>query len=136
MTNAAPLSAATRGGAQVGIVKSVVELFRDTVAVRISVTVALGVAVAVVVGNTVGWRFALVGWIAAAGVYVAWTRFILRGMDAEQTRKWATREDPTRWVADVVVLSASVASLGGVGYVVAAGSHSGAVALQPPSSAS
>jgi uncharacterized membrane protein len=110
-------------------VKSVVELFRDTVAVRLLVTVALGVAVAVAVGNIVGWRFALVGWIAAAGVYVAWTRFILRGMDAEQTRKWATREDPTRWVADVVVLSASVASLGGVGYVVAAGSHSGGAAL-------
>ena len=50
-------------------------------------------------------------------------------MDAEQTRIWVTREDPTRWVADVVVLSASVASLGGVGYVVAAGAHSGAVAL-------
>jgi uncharacterized membrane protein len=110
-------------------VKSVVKLFRDTVAVRLSVIVALGVTVAVAVGNTLGWRFALVGWIAAAGVYVAWTRFILRGMDAEQTRKWATREDPTRWVADVVVLWASVASLGGVAYVVAAGSHSGAVAL-------
>jgi uncharacterized membrane protein len=109
-------------------VKSVVELFRDTVAVRISVTMALGVTVAVVVGNTVGWRFALVGWITAAGVYVAWTQFILRRMDAEQTRRWVTREDPTRWVADVVVLSASVASLGGVGYVVAAGAHSGPVA--------
>ncbi|CNH63933.1 Predicted membrane protein [Mycobacterium tuberculosis] len=50
-------------------------------------------------------------------------------MDAEQTRKWATREDPTRWVADLVVLTASIASLGGVGYVVAAGSHTGAKAL-------
>jgi uncharacterized membrane protein len=110
-------------------VKSVVELFRDTVAVRISVAVVLGVTVAVAVGNTVGWRFALVGWVTAAGVYVAWTQFILRGMDADQTRRWVTREDPTRWVADVVVLSASVASLGGVGYVVAAGSHSGAAAL-------
>ncbi len=104
-------------------------MLRDTVAVRISVTVMLGVGVAVAVGHTVGWRFALVGWIVAAGVYVAWTQFILRGMDAEQTRIWVTREDPTRWVADVVVLSASVASLGGVGYVVAAGAHSGAVAL-------
>ena len=109
--------------------KPVVELLRDTVAVRISVTVMLGVGVAVTVGHIVGWRFALVGWIVAAGVYVAWTQFILRGMDAEQTRIWVTREDPTRWVADVVVLSASVASLGGVGYVVAAGAHSGAVAL-------
>lgn len=109
--------------------KPVGEMLRDTVAVRISAAVALGVVVAVVVGHTVGWRFALVGWIVAAGVYVAWTRLILRGMDAEQTSQWVTREDPTRWVADAVVLTASVASLGGVGYVVAAGAHSGAVAL-------
>ncbi|ORV46961.1 DUF1345 domain-containing protein [Mycobacterium conspicuum] len=109
--------------------KPVVELARDTVAVRLTVAVALGVIVAVAVGNTVGWRFALVGWITAAGVFVAWTQAIVLGMDAEQTRKWATREDPTRWVADLVVLTASIASLGGVGYVVAAGSHTGAKAL-------
>lgn len=91
---------------------------------------SLGVAVALVVGNAVGWRFGLAGWIVAAGVYVAWTQFILREMDAEQTCRWVTREDPTRWVADVVVLSASIASLVGVGYVVAAGSHSGADAIE------
>jgi uncharacterized membrane protein len=89
------------------------------------VSVALGAAVALVVGNTVGWRFAIAGWIAAASLYVLWTQLILRRMDPEQTCRWATREDPTRWVADVVVLSASVASLGGVGYVVVAGSRSG-----------
>jgi uncharacterized membrane protein len=99
-------------------------LFRDTVAVRISVAVVLGVAVALTVGNTVGWRFALAGWVATAGLYVVWTRLILGRMDAEQTRKWVTREDPTRWVADVVIVSASIASLGGVGYVVGAGSAS------------
>jgi uncharacterized membrane protein len=45
--------------------------------------------------------------------------------------RWVTREDPTRWVSDVVILSASVASLGGVGYVVAAGSKlSGAGSLE------
>ena len=103
---------------------SLVKLFRDTVAVRILVCVALGVVVALLVGNAVGWRFALVGWVVAAGAYVVWTQLILRGMDPEQTCRWATREDPTRWVADVVVLSASIASLGGVGYVVVAGSHS------------
>ena len=107
-----------------------VKLFRDTVAVRISIAVALGIAVALTVGNTVGWRFALIGWVTAAGVYVVWTQLILHGMDAEQTRDWATREDPTRWVADAVIVSASVASLGGVGYVVAAGSHSGVRALE------
>ena len=91
---------------------------------------SLGVAVALVVGNAVGWRFGLAGWIVAAGVYVAWTQFILREMDAEQTCRWVTREDPTRWVADVVVLSASIASLVGVGYVVAAGSRSGAESVE------
>jgi uncharacterized membrane protein len=106
-------------------VNFLVKFFRDTVAVRILVSVVLGVAVALVVGNTVGWRFAIAGWIAAASLYVLWTQLILRRMDPEQTCRWATREDPTRWVADVVVLSASVASLGGVGYVVVAGSRSG-----------
>lgn len=104
---------------------SLVKLFRDTGAVRILVSVALGVVVAVVVGNTAGWRFALAGWIVTAGTYVVWTQFIVLGMDAGQTCRWATREDPTRWLADAVILSASVASLGGVGYVVAAGSRAG-----------
>jgi uncharacterized membrane protein len=102
---------------------------RDTVAVRILLAVVLGVAVALTVGNIVGWRFALVGWVVTAGVYVAWTRLLIGGMDADQTRQYVNREDPTRWVADVVVVSASIASLGGVGYVVAAGSHSGVRAV-------
>ena len=46
---------------------SLAKFFRDTVAVRILVSVVLGVVVALVVGNTVGWRFALAGWVAAAG---------------------------------------------------------------------
>lgn len=108
---------------------SLVKLFRDTGAVRILVSVALGVAVAVVVGNTAGWRFAVAGWIVTAGTYVVWTQLIVFGMDAEHTCRWATREDPTRWIADAVILSASVASLGGVGYVVAAGSRAGHEAL-------
>jgi uncharacterized membrane protein len=93
-------------------VKSLVTLFRDTVAARISVAAVLGVAVALSVGKTVGWRFALAGWITTAGVYVVWTRLILGRMDAEQTCRYVTREDPTRWVADVVIVSASIASLG------------------------
>ena len=109
---------------------SLVKLFRDTVAVRISVAVVLGVVVAIAVGNAYGWRFAVAGWVTAAGVYAVWTQLILRGMDADQTCRWATREDPTRWVADAVILSASVASLGGVGYLVAAGSRSGSEAIR------
>ena len=110
--------------------KSPLALSRDTVAFRILIDVVLGVAVALVVGNTVGWRFALVGWIVTAAMYVVWTRLLLGGLDADQTREYVTREDPTRWVADAVIVSASVASLAGVGYVVAAGSRYGAGALE------
>jgi uncharacterized membrane protein len=111
-------------------VNSLTKLFRDTAAVRILVSAALGVAVALVVGNTAGWRFGLAGWVVGAGAYVLWTQLILRRMNAEQTCRWVTREDPTRWVADVVILSASIASLAGVGYVVVAGSRSGTGALE------
>ena len=109
--------------------KSFTTLARDTVAVRILLAVLLGVVVALVVGNTLGWRFALVGWIATAALYVVWTRVLLGGMDAERTCRYVTREDPTRWVADVVIVTASIASLIGVGYVVAAGSRTGAGAV-------
>ncbi|AOS93569.1 DUF1345 domain-containing protein [Mycobacterium intracellulare] len=110
--------------------KPLADFFRDTVGARIVVAAVLGVAVALGVGNTVGWRFALAGWVVTAGVYVVWTRLILGGMDADQTREYATREDPTRWASDAVVVSASVASLGGVGYVVAAASRSGPGAVE------
>lgn len=55
---------------------SLAKFFRDTVAARILVSVALGVAVALVVGNSVGWRFALAGWVAGAALYVVWTQGI------------------------------------------------------------
>jgi uncharacterized membrane protein len=111
-------------------VKSLLVLSRDTVAVRIFIAVLLGIAAAVAVGNMAGWRFALVGWVVTAGVYAVWTLLIIVGMDADRTSEYVTREDPTRWVADAVIVSASVASLGGVGYVVAAASRSGAEALE------
>jgi len=57
-------------------VNSLAKFFRDTVAARILVSVALGVAVALVVGNSVGWRFALAGWVAGAALYVVWTQGI------------------------------------------------------------
>lgn len=110
--------------------KPLADFFRDTVGARIVIAAVLGVTVALGVGNTVGWRFALAGWIVTAGVYVVWTRLILGGMDADQTREYATREDPTRWASDAVIVSASVASLGGVGYVVAAASRSGPGAVE------
>ena len=108
---------------------SLITLTRDTLAVRLLVATVLGGATALAVGNAVGWRFAIAGWVVAAGIYAGRTRLILGGMSAEQTCRYATREDPTRAVSELITLSASIASLGGVGYVVAAGSGTGTAAL-------
>jgi uncharacterized membrane protein len=110
--------------------KSLMTLTRDTLAIRLLVAAVLGGATALAVGHTIGWRFAIAGWVVAASVYVGWTRLVLSGMDAEHTCRYATREDPTRSVSELITMSASIASLGGVGYVVAAGSRSGTGAVE------
>ena len=77
-----------------------------------------GLVVAVVAGLTVGWSSApLVGWDGAALVFVAWIWLTIRRMDGSATASHATREDPGRAIADVIVLVAAVASLAAVGYL-------------------
>ncbi|MEO7587787.1 MAG: DUF1345 domain-containing protein [Arachnia sp.] len=68
----------------------------------------------------------LVGWIAASGIFITWTGFLLAPMDGPSTQSHATQEDPPRRWAHVSLLVAVLASLVGVAYLVAgAGSGSG-----------
>ncbi|HZA09945.1 DUF1345 domain-containing protein [Mycobacterium sp.] len=99
-----------------------IRLLRDTLAVRVAVAVLVGVAVAAVVAGHAGWRYALAGWVAAAAVYVVWTWTVVWPMDATSTALHATREDPTRMFTDILVVVAAFGSLGGVGYLLIAGS--------------
>ena len=55
-------------------------------------------------------------------MYVAWTWTVIGRMGADDTAAHATREDPGRAGTDLLVLVASIASLGGVVYLLAAGS--------------
>ena len=99
------------------------------IGLRILVAVPLGVGAAILVGLTAGWPFApATGWIVAALVYLTWTWLIVGRLDAIQTARHATRyreDDSTPWILDLTVLLASVASLGGVGYLLAAESTGG-----------
>lgn len=62
-----------------------------------------------------GWAFAaIVGWAAASVTYVVWVWLIIGHMDAETTASHASREDPSRAVSDLLVLLASLASLGAI----------------------
>ncbi len=60
-----------------------------------------------------------VGWITTAAVYLAWTWAVTWRMDAAATREHALfhERDGTRHTAHVIVMIASLASLGGVAYL-------------------
>jgi uncharacterized membrane protein len=94
---------------------------------KLVVAGVVGVSAGVVAALMLTWRVApLVAWDAAAIVYLlgTWPR-VLR-LDAKLVRSHALREDSSRVMSDVILLIASVASLGGVGLVlVKSGSSAG-----------
>jgi uncharacterized membrane protein len=58
-----------------------------------------------------GGHAVVIGWAAASLVYVSWVWLVIGRMDAERTASHAVREDPVRGVAELLILSATVASL-------------------------
>jgi uncharacterized membrane protein len=102
-------------------------LSRDgLIAVRGSAALIVGLVAAIAVVATEGLQYGIaVGWIAAAAVFLVWTWAAVGRMNPQRTASHATREDPTQAVTDVIVISASLASLVGVGYLLAAGSKTG-----------
>ena len=70
----------------------------------------------------------LLGWDTAALTYLAWPYTTVSHLDSEHTARQAVAEDPGRAASDVLLLSASVASLVAVCLVIVrAGDSSGAV---------
>ena len=95
---------------------------------RLRVTVAgtAGLVVAILMGTAVGWRYAAAaGWTVAAAVFTGWTWRVIGEMGPRETAAHATREDPARSLTDLITLNACIASLGGVVYLLAAGSSGG-----------
>ena len=83
-----------------------------------------GVVISAVTANVLG---PLIGWDVAAITYVASTWFTMAHADADETARRAVRVDPGRAAVDIVLLSASVASLAGVAAVIIAGGGHGSV---------
>lgn len=84
-----------------------------------------GAVAGVAVGVLVPWPGVLSallgGWAAGAAVFVGWTWLAVGTMDAVATRAHATREEPTRPGAEVVLVVAALLSLGGVAGVIVGG---------------
>lgn len=86
--------------------------------VIVSTLAGLIAAIAVTVLSSLEFGF-LAGWNTATAVYLAWVWMMVWPRDAKQTARWAEYTDPTRALADLLVLTAAVASLVAVGFVLA-----------------
>jgi uncharacterized membrane protein len=84
--------------------------------VALSVLVGVVAAVPASMATTVALGL-LVGWDVASLVYITWVWLKIRNRDAQATAQRATVTDPTRAVTDLLLLSAAVASLVAVGFV-------------------
>ncbi len=85
---------------------------------RMAVSATVGITATVLTIFLGNWRYApSVGWDATAIVFCTWIWLTIWPLSADQTAARATREDPSRAISDVVVLTACVASLGALGLV-------------------
>ena len=78
----------------------------------------VGVVVSLLTANVLG---PLIGWDVAAVTYIVSAWITMARADADTTARLAVREDPGRAAVDVIMLSASVASLAAVAAVIIAG---------------
>lgn len=101
-----------------------------TAGTRLAVSAAVGIGVTVGLVTVVNPLLAgVAGWIALAVVFSLWTWLVVGRLDAAETHRHATREDPTHAVSRIILVLASLASLVGVGVLLLAGSKSGSAVL-------
>ncbi|MEE9095112.1 DUF1345 domain-containing protein [Pseudarthrobacter phenanthrenivorans] len=85
---------------------------------RVLVMLVVGLGVALLVGALKSWAYApAMGWAAASLTYLIWVWSVIGGLQAEATAAHARREDPGKGPADVLVLTATIASFAGVALI-------------------
>jgi len=90
-----------------------------SVRVRVATMLVTGIVVGVAAGLLDQWAYApLCGWDVAAVLFSLWIWLTVGRMGSSATAAHATRENPGRAVGDVIVIMASVASLGAIALVV------------------
>ncbi|GAA0999944.1 DUF1345 domain-containing protein [Subtercola frigoramans] len=100
---------------------------RHRTATRVVVMMVVGVVAAgIAVAFGLGIEAAVIGWGCAALLYSIWVWARTHRYDAAQTEAHATREDPSRPIAELLILLASLASIGAVVVVlIGSGNQSG-----------
>lgn len=91
---------------------------RVSAGVQLGVSLVSGIAVAVSLGSFTAWGLVPVfAWDLSCLVYLTWVWLSVWRLDAEGTARLAVPVDPTRAVADALIVLAAVASLVAVGFV-------------------
>jgi hypothetical protein len=84
---------------------------------RVLGSAAVGLLVGVAAARVAPWQFAvLVGWDLVAVLVLSRVWFRVGRFSADQTKAFATREDNSRASAELLLITASVASLGGAAF--------------------
>ncbi|WP_263731447.1 DUF1345 domain-containing protein [Cellulomonas sp. SG140] len=82
--------------------------------IRIAVSAAAGVAVGLVLTWDSAVAAAMGAWATAGLLSTLWTWLVIVPMNATETAVHATREEPERFAAHLIVITAALASLSGV----------------------
>lgn len=89
------------------------------------VMLLVGVVATIVTAAFGEWAFAPdVGWCCAAATYSTWVWIAISRQNAKQTAMHASREDPNREIADLLIVFLSIASLFAVVFVLVHASNS------------
>ncbi|MFT4471530.1 DUF1345 domain-containing protein [Arthrobacter sulfonylureivorans] len=94
---------------------------------RLAVMFAVGALAAVAIGLSGNWTYApSLGWAAASLTYLVWVWSVIGRLSPAATAAHAAREDSGRAVSDALLLTATLASFGGVALILLdAGSSEG-----------
>jgi uncharacterized membrane protein len=91
---------------------------------RVACAAILGVVVGVVSSAFTAWQAAtLVGWDAGAMLLILWIWTAVAGLNAEECKTHARREDTSIRLTELIILSSGVALLAAVGLVLIEASH-------------
>jgi uncharacterized membrane protein len=96
--------------------------------VRVGIAASVGIVAGVVACLFTFWQGAtLIGWDVYSLVLMMWIWWVVWGLNAEECRERANREDPSLRLTELMVLSAGVAVLAAVGMaLIRAGNATGA----------
>jgi uncharacterized membrane protein len=91
---------------------------------RVAVSLVTGIVATAVAAPWAAWETTvLAGWCATAATFVASTWFVILRSDGVQSRTIARRADESRVIFDSSILSACVASLIGVAFILVKAAH-------------